>query len=99
MNEGSIKMIWNRSDISKEPFEGSSENEGFHKRTFLKLMAFACLGMGPFLSACSILNTGDTNQESTKKKDSLHDSVLKAARPPIDLAAPAETETATFALG
>jgi hypothetical protein len=94
-----MKMISNRSDFSKARFQGSPGNEGLRKRTFLKFIAFACLGMGPFLNACGIMNRGDTNQEPTKKKDGPSGSVLKAARPPIDLAEPTKTETATFALG
>jgi hypothetical protein len=96
--KGGIKMIWNKSDFSEERFQGSPEDQGLHKRTFLKLIAF-CLGMGPFLNACAIMNSGDTNQKPTKKRDGSNGSGLKAARPPIDLAAPARTETATFALG
>ncbi len=92
-------MISNRSDSSKDCSHSSPENEGLRKRTFLKFIVFACLGMGPFLNACGIMNRGDANQEPTKKKDGPSGSVLKAARPPIDLAAPAKTETATFALG
>jgi hypothetical protein len=51
-------------------------------------------------------NAGMTRQEeknATKAQEETHminkASVSKAMRPPIDLAAPAKTETATFALG
>jgi hypothetical protein len=97
--KGGIKMIWNKSDFSEERFRGSPEDQGLHKRTFLKVIAFACLGMGPFLNACAIMSGGDTNQEPAKKKGGSDGTVLTAARPPIDLAAPVKIETATFALG
>jgi hypothetical protein len=94
-------MIRNGSESSKGYLQGSPENEGLSKRTFLKVVAFACLGVGPFLNTCSMVNSGDQNPGSVKKPDgpANNGSVPKAARPPMDLAAPAKTETATFALG
>jgi len=95
-------MIWNRSEISKGSFQSTREKEGLRKRTFLKGFALACLGVGPFLNTCGIMNSGNANQEPVRKPDgpsSKNGPVPKAARPPIDLAAPAKIETATFALG
>ena len=94
-------MIRNRSESSKGYFQSPPENEGLSKRTFLKVVGFACLGVGPFLNTCGIVNSGNTNQGPVRKPDSpaKNGPVPKAARPPIDLAAPAKIETATFALG
>ena len=94
-------MIRNSSEFSKGSFQSTPENEGLSKRTFLKALAFACLGMGPFLNACGMVNSEDTNQGALKKPSgpATNGSVPKAARPSIDLAAPAKIETATFALG
>jgi hypothetical protein len=94
-------MTRNKSESSKGCFQGPPENEGLSKRTFLKVAGFACLGITPFLNAWGIVNGGDPNQGGVKKPDgpSKNGSVPKASRPPIDLAAPARIETATFALG
>ena len=94
-------MIRNRSEISKGSFQSTREKEGLRKRTFLKGLAFACLGVGPFLNTCGIMNSGNANQEPVRKPDnpSKKVPVPKAARPPIDQVAPAKIETATFALG
>jgi hypothetical protein len=96
-----MKMIRNRSDFSKEYFQDPSEKEDLSKRTFLKGVAFACLGIAPFLNTCSIFGGGDTNQGSVSTPDNpvKKGSVPKVAKPPVDLVAPAKTETATFALG
>ena len=94
-------MIRNRPELLRDYFQGPPANEGLSKRTFLKVVAFASLGMAPFLNTCGMINSGDSNQGSAKKPDSpaRNASVPKVPRPPIDLAAPAKIETATFALG
>ena len=94
-------MIRNNSEFSKGHLQGSPEDDGLSKRAFLKALAFACLGIGPFVNACGIVNSEDTNPGAVKKSDgpAKSGSAPKAARPPIDLAAPAKIETATFALG
>jgi hypothetical protein len=98
---GGMKMIRNRSEFSEVYLQGPQENEGLSKRTFLRVLAFACLGLGPFLNTCGIMNSRDTNQGPVKKADgpAKNGSVPKAARPPMDLAAPVNIETATLALG
>src|SRR4030042_2021035 len=48
MPKGGMKMIRNRSEISKGSFQSTREKEGLSKRTFLKGLAFTCLGVGPF---------------------------------------------------
>jgi len=94
-------MIRNRPELLKDYFQGPPENEGLSKRTFLKVAAFASLGITPFLNTCGFINSGDTNQGPVKKPDnpSKNGSIPKADRPPIDLATPGKMETATFALG
>jgi hypothetical protein len=94
-------MIRNRREFLKDYFPSPPENEGLSKRTFLKVAAFAGLGISPFLNTCRFINNGDTNQGAVKKPDNPAEkgSIPKADRPPIDLAAPAKIETATFALG
>jgi hypothetical protein len=96
-----MEMIRNKTEISENYFQGLPENEGLSKRTFLKIVAFASLGMVPFLNTCGIINSADTNQGPVKKPDTpiKNGSVPQVARPPIDLAAPKKIETATFALG
>ena len=94
-------MIRNRSEFSKDYVQSPPEKEGLSKRTFLKAIAFAGLGMTPFLNSCGIIDGGDMNQRPAKNPDSpaKDGAALKVNRPPIDLSAPAKTETATFALG
>jgi len=93
-------MIRNQSEFMKGSFRGASENVGFTKRTFLKVFAFATLGMAPFLSTCGLFGSGDPNRASGKKPVSpaTNYSIVKP-KPAIDLAIPAKIETATFALG
>lgn len=94
-------MNRNRSEFSKDYLQSPPENEGLRKRTFLKAVAFVSLGMTPFLNSCGIFSSDDMKQQPGKKPDSPAKdwAVPKAARPPIDLAAPAKIGTATFALG
>lgn len=94
-------MIRNRPIFLREYFQGPPENEGLSKRTFLKVVAFASLGIAPFLNTCGMINSGDSNQGSAKNPDgpARNGSVPKVPRPPIDVASPAKIETATFALG
>jgi hypothetical protein len=96
-----MKMIRNTSEFSKGHLQGSPEDDGLSKRAFLKALAFACLGVGPFVNACGIVNSEDTNPGAVKKSNgsAKNGSVPEAAKPSIDLAAPAKIETATFALG
>ena len=94
-------MIRNKPELSKDYFQEPPDNEGLSKRTFLKVVTFAGLGIAPFLNTCGFINSGDANQGPAKNSDdpAKNDSTPKSDRPPIDLAAPAKTETATFALG
>jgi len=65
------------------------------RRFFLKGIAIVCLGCALFLQGCNDLSARSENTETTGKIG----SNPKTMRPPIDVAAPAKTEMATFALG
>ncbi len=56
------------------------------RRTFIKTLGLACVAASPVLKACNF-SSGESHRPPF------------LPRPPIDLAAPARTETATFALG
>ena len=65
------------------------------RRIFLKGIGIACLWLAPLLQAC------DTafSREGTGTERAGTGPAPRAVRPPIDVSAPAETRTATFALG
>jgi hypothetical protein len=94
-------MIPKRLELSNCGVQFPQENQGLSKRNFLKIAAFASLGMVPFLKACSLFDSRNSNHGQEKKMDntSKHGSMSRSARPPIDLDVPTKVETATFALG
>ena len=65
------------------------------RRIFLKGIGIACLGLAPLLQAC---DTAFSREEKGNERGRAG-SASRALRPPIDVSAPAETRTATFALG
>ncbi len=65
------------------------------RRIFLKGIGIACLGLAPILQACE----NAFSREGRGNERAGAGSAPRAARPPIDVAAPAGTRTATFALG
>jgi len=65
------------------------------RRIFLKEIGIACLGFVPFLQACDNAFSGGGKVNGTARTE----PVPRAMRPPIDTAAPAKSQTATFALG
>ena len=65
------------------------------RRIFLKGIGIACLGLVPLLQAC---DTAFSREEKGSVR-ARTGSASRALRPPIDVSAPAETRTATFALG
>ena len=77
------------------PDQDTQDHPNFSRRIFLKGIGIACLGFASFLQACDNLTSGKENTEAIAKTS----LIFKAMRPPIDAAAPAKTETATFALG
>jgi len=64
-------------------------------RIFPTGIAIACLGFGLLGQACD--GTGPKSESG--KEMAMTRSFPKTAIPPIDAAAPAKTETATFAVG
>ena len=64
-------------------------------RIFPAGIAIACLGFGLLAPACD--GTGPKGESG--KEMAMTRSIPKTAIPPIDTAAPAKTETATFAVG
>ncbi len=65
------------------------------RRIFLKGIGIATLGLVPFLQACDNAFSLRGKENETAGTG----SVPRPKRPPIDVSAPAETRTATFALG
>ena len=65
------------------------------RRVLLKGIGIACLGIAPLLQAC---DTAFSREEEGSVR-ARTESASPALRPPIDVSAPAETRTATFALG
>jgi len=73
----------------------TKDKQTFRRRIFLKGIGIACLGFGLFLHACGYMPSERENMENMKKTG----SITNEMKPMIDLAAPAKTETATFAMG
>jgi len=65
------------------------------RRIFLKGIGIACLWLAPLLQAC---DTAFSREEKGSVR-ARTESASPALRPPIDVSAPAEIRTATFALG
>ena len=73
------------------------------RRSLMKLIGLSTFGMGLGISACDLSNadsapTAKIKRES-KMKSTQSNATIETRIPPIDAAAPAETSTATFALG
>jgi hypothetical protein len=64
-------------------------------RTVPAGIAIALLGFGLLVPACD----GPAPKSGSGKEMAMTRSIPKTAIPPIDAAAPAKTETATFAVG
>ena len=71
------------------------EMQAIIRRVFLKGIGIVCLGLVPFLQACENMTLGRDKMEAIEKTS----AIAEKMRPPIDLAAPSVTETATFAMG
>jgi hypothetical protein len=73
---------------------------GFCPKWISLLIIVAVLGILPFISACDDVGRGLESTQERKYMELAKDSSSQTgAIPPIDTAAPANTETATFALG
>ena len=73
------------------------------RRSLMKLIVLAAFGMGFWISACDHGNADSVPSAEIKKgskMESTHsNATIKTRIPTLDTAAPAETRTATFALG
>ena len=73
------------------------------RRSLMKLIGLSTFGMGFGISACDLSNADSAPTAKIKKENKMKstqsDATIETRIPPIDTAAPAETRTATFALG
>ncbi len=73
------------------------------RRSLMKLIGLSTFGMGLWISACDHSNADFAPRAEIKKGSNMESTksnvTIKTRIPPIDAAAPAETSTATFALG
>ena len=73
------------------------------RRSLMKLIGWTIFGMGFLINACDQSNADSAPTlgitKENKMKSTKPDVTIKTSIPPIDAAAPAETSTATFALG
>ena len=73
------------------------------RRSLINLIGSLTIGMILWICACDHSNADSAskteNMKESKMESIASDSTIKAGIPPIDTAAPAETSTATFALG
>ena len=73
------------------------------RRSLIKQIGLSTFGMGLGISACDLSNadsapTAEINKDS-EMEPAQSNATIETRIPPIDAAAPAETSTATFALG
>jgi len=74
-----------------------------NRRNLIKLLCWAAVCLGVALAGCDLRKV-DASAETNSRKDSNMEStqattMIENKIPPLDAAAAAETETATFALG
>jgi len=73
------------------------------RRSLMKLIGLSAFGMGLWISACDQSNADSAPRAEIKKGNKMEstklNSTMNSEIPAIDAAAPAETRTATFALG
>jgi len=71
------------------------------RRSLIKLIGLSAIGMGFGISACDHSNADSAAATEIKKGSKMESSTstIKTRIPTLDAAAPAETRTATFALG
>ena len=70
------------------------------RRSLTKLIVLSVFGMGFWISACDHSNADSAPSSEIKKGSKMEsNSTIKTRIPTMDAAAPAETRTATFALG
>ena len=70
------------------------------RRSLMKLIVLSAFGMGFWISACDHGNADSAPSADIKKGSKMQsNSTIETRIPAVDTAAPAETRTATFALG
>ena len=71
------------------------------RRSLMKLIGLSAIGMGLGIGACDHSNADSAAATEIKKGSKMESSksTIKTRIPTVDAAAPAETRTATFALG
>ena len=78
-------------------------NTYLSRRSLMKLIGLSAFGMGLWISACDHSNADSAAAAKIKKGSKMEptksNATIKTRIPAIDSAAPAETRTATFALG
>ncbi|MEW6333009.1 MAG: twin-arginine translocation signal domain-containing protein [Thermodesulfobacteriota bacterium] len=83
------------SGMRSHPDPDTRNGRRVSRRNFLKGIGIACLGFAPFLQSCN----DPTSIGGKGGGIALEGAIAGGQRPPIDIAAPSKTETATFALG
>ena len=73
------------------------------RRSLMKLLGLSTCGMGLWISGCDHSNADSALTRKVKKEDKMESTksiaTIQKMLPSLDAAAPAETRTATFALG
>ncbi len=73
------------------------------RRSMMKLLGLSAFGMGPWISGCNQTNADSALTRKVKKEGKMESTksiaTIQKKLPALDAAAPAETRTATFALG
>jgi hypothetical protein len=73
------------------------------RRSVMKLLGLSAFGMGLWISGCNQSNADSTQTLEVKKEGKMESTksiaIIQNKLPSLDTAAPAETRTATFALG
>ena len=73
------------------------------RRSLMKLIGLSAFGIGLWISACDHSSADSAPTAEIKKESKMEstqsNATIETRIPPIDTAAPAETSTATFALG
>jgi hypothetical protein len=73
------------------------------RRSLMKLLSLSTCGMGLWISGCDYSNADSALKMEVNKEGKMESTksiaTIQKRLPSIDVAAPAETRTATFALG
>jgi len=85
---------------------GHQETETYtylSRRSLMKLIGLSSFGMGLWISACDYSNADSAPRAEIKEENKMEstksNATIETRIPTLDAAVPAETRTATFALG